>query len=285
MRRPAFKDSQIFFAAVLGMATVLVVQVLVFRLVGADIVAPTHETTAADVGVPRAGAASDHVPLIRQIGPPGTVSLLYGFFVLLPAGLAFLCIGVPFALRTLIAAIQRKLSRTELLGLAAFIAALCLLAAEPHLWTHGLTAIVAVAAVAIWQAWEPIATRARRLAFRMLGLGGIALGVLANYENRLLQHGEASIALAPTALVAAAFFIGSGLVLSALALARFRLRAATAACWLIAAAWYLAPTWVPLVADPASGGRLELVTTVAASAVLVSVTIVREIREIRDAGA
>jgi hypothetical protein len=274
MRRPAFSDSQIFFTAVLGMAAVLLTQFLVIKLVGADVI-------TSGTGAETAAGA----PLLARVAKPKTVLLFYAFFVLLPAGLAFLGIGVPFALRTTLAALRGRLTRVELLGLAGIVASGALVALEWYFTTHGLLAIVAAGAVAIWQVWEPLSVAGRRLGFRLAGVAGLALLALAYYENRLLAQGQTSMALAPTALVAAAFFLAAALVLSGVAALRTGARGAAAACWLLAMVWYQAPALAAAATKAGASDRLELGITTAVAAALLLLAALREVRERRDAAA
>jgi hypothetical protein len=89
-------DAQVLFASVAGMAAALLAGELLFRWLTA--------TAAGALGP----------ALLARTAALSSVRPLYAMFVLLPAGLAFLAIGLPFFLRVLTAAFRGRLDPSAL---------------------------------------------------------------------------------------------------------------------------------------------------------------------------
>src|SRR5688572_16430330 len=94
-------DTDVFFASVAGVAAALLAGELLFRWLSA------------------AGAGPLGVSLVSRTAALSSVRPLYAMFVLLPAGLAFLAIGLPFFLRVVTAALRGRLDIDARAPLAA----------------------------------------------------------------------------------------------------------------------------------------------------------------------
>ena len=219
-----------------------------------------------------AGAAGQlGAALTSRIAPLATVRPLYAFFILLPAGLAFLAIGVPFFLRTLISATRGRLGRDDLFGLAALAACVAGLVVEIRVGGRGVATIAAALAIGLWQAAPSYAEIGRRVGFAIIATAGACLAGLAYYESRHLSGAEPSVAIAPTFVLLAFFFALAGLITTtAAALQRDGDgRIAAAACWLAALTWMLSPLVRAKAATSAAGAdRFELWATLLGAAVL-----------------
>jgi hypothetical protein len=255
-------DAEIFFLALLGMASVL--------LAGVGL-----ETFIAQSNVRGPG-------LIARVAPVAWVQPIYVFFILLPTALAVLTIGVPFFLRTLVAAIRRTLGLEPALGLVSLVACAGLLVWELREGQKGLATLTAVAAVAVWQSWRWLAAPGRAVGARLVGTAGLALVGLVYYENAILRGGATSMAIAPTLAVVGFFCAALGVPLMlvrafgrAVPGSRGRLAAATA---LIGAAlWCAAPFGRNFNSEPGAGDRYELLGTLAAAVLFVAIAVLSEI--------
>jgi hypothetical protein len=256
-------DAAIFFASVFALATVLVIGELLFRLL-------------LHTGEGALGAA-----LLARTAPLSSVRPLYAFFVLLPAGLAFLAIGLPFFMRTLSAAISGRLRgrpRQALLALAV-----CALSApiEARFDGTGIMSVVAAGAIGIWQSYRLVGRFGETQGFALLAAAGLLIAGLVAYEVAALGNSEASIAIAPTLLVAVAFFASAGLSATTAAAAAPRAdgRIAVAVAWIGVAALFAAPMLRSRVAASAAGAdRFELVCTLTAAALLTGGGFVQRLR-------
>jgi len=266
---PSFGDAQIFFTAVLGLATVLLCGELLVQLV-------TH------CGETAYGPAL----VARMASSPRTVRWIYVFFILLPVFLAVLAIGFPFFLRTLTAAMRNRLRRRELLGLVAMLVVVGVLCAE--IWygssTRGDIALGAAALVGLWQAWNIIGERGDTIGFRLLALGGLMFLGLAYYEQRHLAGAVPSQAIAPTLLVAGFFLTVAGLLIATAAASRpgGRGRALVSVCWLAVVYWSLSPLLRSLASAGERADDMELASTAAVGGLLLLAGLVREIGRRRE---
>jgi hypothetical protein len=256
-------DAEIFFTSVFAIAGVLLVGELLFTLLEA------------------ASAVALGPALVARLAPLSTVRLLYASFVLLPAGLAFLAIGLPFCLRTLVAAFSRRLEPQARGALAALAACVVAAIVEVRLDMRGFVALSAAAAVSSWRAHPVLARMGAAHGFRLLAAGGASAAVLAWYEGRMLAHAATSIAVAPTFLVLAAVFAAAGLVTTTAAALRRDGdgRGAVALCWLAALGWLGAPLMrARLAASAPAADRVELWTTATAAIVLCAAALVHRLR-------
>ena len=256
-------DAEIFFASVLALAAVLVVGEVVFRLL-------THT-----------GAGALGPALLVRTAPLSSVRPLYAFFVLLPAGLAFLAIGLPFFMRTVSSTLRGKVrgrGRQALIAIAA-----CAVAAvvEVRLGGSGVVSVIAGAAVGAWRSYGLVGRLGDRHGFALLATAGLSVAGLGAYELAALGNSEPSIAIAPTLLVASVFFAMAGLMTTTAAAAAPRAggRIAVAISWVGVVAMLAAPILRARVASSATGAdRFELACTLAAAALLTTGGFVHRLR-------
>jgi hypothetical protein len=261
LSKRSFSDFEIFFSALLGLSMVLVGR----RLLG---------WITADVGLD-AFAPS----LATRFGTSTTIANFSTFFVLLPTALAFIAIGIPFALRCLAAVFRRKIVRHELLGLLALTACVAGMAYEARLGSTGLISVAAIALVSLWQAWDALAARAARLGYWCLGGGALCLLGLAYYQSQYLAGAEASRFIAPTFLVVAFYLVGAGLVLTVpAAIGAHRSRLAAALVWIAVAAWVAAPRLRAQALEPAAADMLELSVAAGGAALMLAAALARQLR-------
>ena len=165
-------DSEIFFASIFGAALVLLLNETLCSL------------------VLRAGDGILGPSLLSRAVPVTSVRLLYTFFVLLPAFVAFAAIGLPFFLRTLRSLFNGRLPRAPKLSLLLLVVGITLAAVELHFGRNGLVSVCTISLVGYVAGFRAIAAVGRAYGFRLLTAAGIALAGLAWYENRVL-HGVA----------------------------------------------------------------------------------------------
>jgi len=259
-----FTDAQIFFVALLGFCLA--------RLSGAFLMWLTM-----------AASADPDATLLARVAPSSSISPIYLFFVLLPVALAVFAIGIPFLLRTLLAAARRRLTRTEAVGLV-LVAAVIVAALVAERWVGGASGILlpaCMATIGFWQSWRPLGQHGGMLGLRLLAGAGLSLGLVAYYEAALVSGAEPSIALAPTFVVLAVALGAGGLPLvlaSALARAGTPGWPTALLAWPAAAAWCWTPGLRATAAGPWPADRLELRATIAVAALLVAVWAVAEFR-------
>ncbi len=249
MRERSATDAEVFFVAVLGAALVLLGGGLLFESLG---------------------WGSSQGALLARVAPLRTVRALYAWFGLLPAGLAFLGIGLPFALRVVASAARRRLGRREafaLLGIAAGIAAL--LSPYGHDWKGPLLLLV-VAVTAMAGAAPLLAERAAAWGRVLLAAAALSLLVVAVFEQQLLSGNRTGTAVASTAVAAAGFFLAPALgCLVAVGVSGGLRWYWTSSVTLLAGTWYALPwlrTWVTTAA--ARFDYVELGTTIALALLL-----------------
>lgn len=151
--------------------------------------------------------------LMTRFGPSGIVANFSTFFVLLPVALAFIAIGIPFALRTIAAAMRRELEHREFGGLAAVVGCVCGLVIEARGGGSGLVSFCALTALAYWQLWPALKERGRRPADWLLIVAGAAALSVAYYAWKFLGGAQESQFVAPTFLVVAFYAAVSGIAL------------------------------------------------------------------------
>jgi hypothetical protein len=256
-------DAEIFFTSIFGLSAVLLAGELLFRILirSADgLLGPS---------------------LLARTAPLSSVRPLYAFFVLLPMGLAFLAIGVPFFFRTVRAALRGRLLGPARHALLAIPACALAAVAEVRMGGSGLAAVLAVAAVAAWQAHRTMARFGARHGFALLALAGGTLAGLAWYESAAVAGKEPSIAIAPTLLVAPLFCTTIGLSTAAASALqpRGRGRFVVAVCSLATAAWLCIPLLrAHLAESSAAGDQLELTSTIGAATALVAFGLLQRMR-------
>jgi hypothetical protein len=189
------RDSEIFFAALLALAVALT------------------GSRALGMFVAEGASAPFQPSLVVRFGPATAIANFSTFFVLLPVALAFIAIGIPFALRTVAAAWRRELQTRERNGVVLAIVTVPALLAEARMGGSGLITFTATAALAYWQLWPALVVRGGRLGDWSSAVAGAAALVLAYYEWRFLGGGEPSRFIAPTFLVIAFYAGAAGLAL------------------------------------------------------------------------
>ena len=248
-------DAQIFFTALSALTATLAGGELLLRWLAS------------------AQTASPATAIAARSAPLETIRPFYAFFVLLPVGLGFLAIGVPFLLRTLMAAVHRRVSRGEATGLAAVLIGAVALVVEARFERDGLATTLAITAVAGWQGRALLARAGERVAAAVLAAGGLSLVGLGYYERQLLAGVEQSMAIAPTLLLLAFFYLAFAVSTMAVAASRGSasrivalLAAGASALWL--ASPVLRSTWADTVE---AADRFEVDATLAAGTVLLLV--------------
>jgi hypothetical protein len=260
---PQSSDAEIFFASVFALAAVLVVGELLFRLL-------------AHTGTGALGPA-----LLARSAPLSSVRPMYAFFVLLPAGLAFLAIGLPFFMRTVSAALRGRVQGQGRQALGALAACVPAALVEVRLGSSGVISVIAGAAIGAWQSHRLMGRLGDKHGFKLLATAALAVAGLGAYEVAAARNSEPSIAIAPTLLVAAMFFVMAGLMTTTAAAAapRARGRFAVAIAWIGAIALLAAPMLRARVATSAVGAdRFELACTFAAAALLTTGALAQRLR-------
>ncbi len=255
-------DAEIFFLALLGMSSVL--------LAGAGLEAFIAISAAKGPG------------LIARAAPVALVQPIYVFFILLPTALAVLTIGVPFFLRTVVGGFRRAIGWQPGLGLLALLACGGLLFWEQRAGYKGLVTLAVVVAIAIWQSWRWLVAPGRAIGARMVGAAGVSLAGLVYYENAILQGGASSIAIAPTLAVVGFFCASIGVSLMLVrafgrSVPGSRGRMAAAMALLGAGLWCAAPFGRAFNPAPGAGDRYELMATLAAAFLFVSIAALSEL--------
>ncbi len=158
------------------------------------------------------GSADESAPsLIARLAPAQTVDRLWVVFVLIPAAIAFVGIGVPYAFRVLIAGVRGRLEPRGVSSAGLRATAVGLVVAELTMGRNWLASLVLTCFVAAWTARGALAQVGLRFAPHLLAVAGFCLVGLAFYERRLQTGGALSIAVAPTLVLAAfyASFVGA----------------------------------------------------------------------------
>ncbi len=258
---PILGDAQIFYVAVLGMAGVLLCGELLAQLVTAS-----------------ASAAYGPALLTRMAASPQTVRWIYVFFVLLPACLAVLAIGFPFFLRTLIAALRRRLRRSEMIGFILMLCAFAGVGFEIMRGGDGVIATSAAAVIALWQSREAIGERGGAIGDRLLMTTGAVLLGLVHYERQVLSGAEPSLAVAPTLLVAAFFFGAAGLLISTVVSFRrgSKGRGRVILSWIALGYWATSPQVRRLAVAAQEADNIEVASTAVAGTLLLVIGVAGE---------
>jgi hypothetical protein len=258
-----FSDVEIFFAALLGLSATLVGRRLLTWItaeLGADAFAPS---------------------LATRFGTSTTIANFSTFFVQLPVALAFVAIGIPFALRSCAALLRRQTSRREAFGILAFVAATIGLFYEARAGRNGLLSVTAIAMISLWQTWHAMAARALRFGYWCIAAGASCLLGLAYYEWLFVGGAEASLFVGPTFLVVAFYMLGAGLIMTLPgALARpHRSPAANLVTWLAVAMWLASPQLRAQAPGVDEANLLELGLVTASAAALLLTAVVRQARD------
>jgi len=266
VNRSDSRDVQIFFCCVL---------ILTAAFIGA---AP------AKLLVTAGAAAQGGSALIARIGPrPGlaqTIGIFHAAFVLLPAAVAFVAVGLPVLIGYLGRCVRSGWNRRELVllgALSAAVAAVVGLGKSPATFLASVALVLALSAIGSW----PLLRRyGSVVGYRVLALGGLMFFGLAYYEYRLLASGVDSRAVAPTLLVMGTVSLVAGLPAvtvgeAARGLGRL---AVVALLWSATALWALVPFERALADSAASADWLELRTTVLLAIVLLSSEFVHQRR-------
>ena len=193
-----------------------------------------------------------------RLAQPETVGRLWVFFVLVPALLALIGIGVPCLLRTSVAYARGALTRQDALGLVGLALGAALVVAEASVRRNGTASLAAVCAICSWR----LLPRTRALGDRTLGpllaIAGAAVLGFAIYQRRLLAGEPASVAVAPTLFLIAFYASVAGIAVGAVAAGanRWIYRGASFA-WLAAyAAWIAGAPACGVACTYAVGGLL-----------------------------
>ena len=133
-----------------------------------------------------------------RLAPPETLGRLWVCFVLVPAVLALIGIGVPCLFRAAVAYARGALTRQDTVGVVGLAIAAALVVAEAALRRNGAASLTAVCAICSWR----LLPRARALGDRVLGpllaIASAAMLGFGIYQRRLLAGEPASVAVAPT---------------------------------------------------------------------------------------
>jgi hypothetical protein len=252
-----FTDAEIFFTAVLGISLVLL---------GNDAVL----TVAA--------GAEQSPSLLSRLCLQTTIAPFWVFFVLLPSALGFIAIGLPYALRTLIAVIRKKLDSRHAVGVLVLLLVAAAAVFELLWGRSGRFSLTAAAGVCIWQVWPALAGLPRKRGTRLLGLAGASLAGLAYYERSLAVGAEPSMAIAPTCYVSAFFFGPLGILLVSIGLGSDRGRLAAVTAWLAAIVFLIGSRAATALAGNVDPETLEWGGTTVAAAMLLAVFLANEVR-------
>ena len=135
---------------------------------------------------------------VGRLAPQETLGRLWVFFVLLPALLALVGVGIPCSARAAIAAARGQLAPNDAFTLIAIAVGGALVAAEGSLHKSGVVSLTVICAACLWR----LRRRARELCERfpgvLLGLASVSLLGFGIYQQRLLEGEPASEAAAPT---------------------------------------------------------------------------------------
>lgn len=261
MRR--FLDSEIFFAASLGLVAVFCGSAPLRLLV-------------------RASSAGSHGPsLLSRLAPESTVGAFYATFLMLPAAVAFLAIGIPVFARMAFRGMRYGLARSEVLIMVALFASIATIGFGWHLRSAVIAGLVGVAVTCLAGCWPLLRYYGGVAGFRLIGVSGVFLAGLAVYEYRYVVAGYVSVAVAPTVVVFACFAAVTGLLLVTIG-TRWRGLAQPAAVvllWAGAALWAVVPAARFLADSPTSADWLELRATTFLAVLFLAAELVVERRQ------
>jgi hypothetical protein len=218
-------------------------------------------------------ASDDATTLISRLAPPATIDRLWVVFILIPAVVTFVGIGVPYAFRVLVTLLRRRLATEELRTAIALAVCAVLVLADLTMARSGIVPLALTCVVTAWRAGAAFVLRGERIAAPFIATAGAALLGVAFYQRELHAGNPPSVAIAPT-LVLVAFYTG-------LAGAAGGLLAATArraSVWLgsiaalIGAAWWIGLRALPLVRSGSE--TAEMLLTTAAGGALISLALV-----------
>lgn len=261
--RPPASDSEVFFASVLGVSFVLLLNYML-----AGLLARSAEGVL--------GAS-----LLVRTAPLASVRLLFTFFVLLPSLLAFAGIGIPFFLRTLRAAVRGRLSAGRQLGLVALATCVVGAVAEVRSGRSGVVAVALISLLGLRLGFRAVASIGEAHGFRLQAAAGVTLVALAWYERRVLQGADPGVALAPTVLVVATFLCATSLLTVTVGALceRDRRYRALGVGWVGNLACFAAPLLRGRIANSVtSADRLELAAVVVNAVVLMVLAVLERRR-------
>lgn len=204
---------------------------------------------------------------LALLAPRQTLARLWVFFVLAPAVVGFVGVGLPCLLRASATGFRGRLGPRERRDLLLLVGAAVLIAAEAAGGGSGGVALALTAAASVWRLWRALARLgAGALPGGLLALAAVALLGFARYELALLGGRPASPAVAPSLFLLAFYGVASATLLSwirALAgkHADRRLAASTTAL-VVYVTWLGLP---PLRAGTAAGEHAAVWATLAAA--------------------
>lgn len=255
-------DVQVFFTAVLGLALVLLFRDLSFRLLGMAEYAPFGP------------------PLISRTVAPESVRLQYLAFVLLPALVAFLAIGVPVLVRVLLGAFRGAVTLQEAFLLVLLPAGTgAAFAASGHDYVV-LAILVLVIVVCALGAWPLVGRLSARFGYRLLLISGLCLGGLASYEYKVISGADPSVTVAPSLLVGALFLLPLALAMVTAASGEKGVGCA-AMTWVLVSAIYAAPFVRRAAANAPAADSLEAGLTAVLAALLCILALAIELMRTR----
>jgi hypothetical protein len=139
--------------------------------------------------------------LTSQLAPLQTLDRLWVVFILIPATIAFVGIGVPYTFRLLLAALRGRLEREDAITVISLAAAAALVIADLVLARSGIVPLVLTCGVAVWRARASLARLVGGAAPTLLAIAGSTLLGLAYYQKSMQGGAAASVAIAPTLVV------------------------------------------------------------------------------------
>ncbi len=190
-----------------------------------------------------AGLAAGHEgSLFGRIAGAGSLGALWFTFVIVPALLTLLLVGLPCLGRALLRADRPRAGRRAKGLLVLMVTgALLALAGQRASAALGALGLLTVMAAGLAGTTALLERHGRPLARLLLVAGSASLALLACYEFGLAGGADPSVALAPTFMVTAAFLLESGLVVCAAhGLGRRAAGWACPGCTAVLAAWYWA---------------------------------------------
>ncbi len=143
--------------------------------------------------------------LTARLAPLQTLDRLWVVFVLIPAAIAFVGIGVPYAFRVVLAAARGQLGRDPAITTLALAVSVALVIADLFLARSGIVPLLLTCGVAASRARALLARLALRAAPTLFAVAGVCLFGLAYYQRTMQAGASISIAIAPT-LVLVSFY-------------------------------------------------------------------------------
>jgi hypothetical protein len=196
---------------------------------------------------------------------------LWVVFVLIPAVVAFVGIGVPYAFRVLITLVRRRLASRDVTTTVALAACAALAVADLLMQRSGIVPLALTCAVVVWRAGRAYAARGARIAPALIATAGASLLGVAFYERAASRGDAPSVAIAPT-LVLLSFYAGlAGILAASLAAAvpRASVRLGVAS-GMVGLAWAAGLRAMPLLGGAATA---EVVLTLAAGGALLALAL------------